>query len=74
VHRSRRRPHGDLGAGHEADAQPLRGLGRLAEAGKRVMVGQRERADADCARVGDERGGRQRPVGSRRVAVQIDYD
>jgi hypothetical protein len=38
------------------------------------MVGQRERADADCARVRDERGGRQRPVGSRRVAVEVDDD
>jgi hypothetical protein len=36
------------------------------------MVGQRERADAERARVLDERGGRQRPVGGRRVAVEID--
>jgi hypothetical protein len=57
---------------HEADAQPSRSLGRLAEAGQRVMVGQRERADAERARVLDERGGRQRPVGGRRMAVEID--
>ena len=45
--------------------------GRLLEPGKRVVIGQRERADAERVRVLDERSGRERPVGGRRMAVEI---
>ena len=72
VHRARGRPHRDLGAGDEAHAEAVRRRGRLGQAGERVVVGQRERADAERVRVLDQRRGRERPVGGRRMAVEIE--
>ena len=72
VHRPRGGPYGDLGAGHEAQPQALGGCGCLGEAGERVVVGQRERPDAERVRVLDQRGGSERPVGGRGMAVEVE--
>ena len=58
--------------GDEADPEARRSLGGLGETAERVVVGQRERPDAERMGVLDERSGRQRPVGGRRMAVEID--
>jgi hypothetical protein len=72
VHRARRRAHGDLSAGDEADPETGRGISSLGETTERVVVGQRERADTERMGVLEQRSGRQRPVGGRRMAVEID--
>jgi hypothetical protein len=71
VHRARGRPHGDLGGRHESQAEAIGCRRRVAEAGERVVIGQRERLETERVRVLDERRRREQPVGGRRMAVQV---
>ena len=49
-----------------------RGALRLGHAGHRVVVGERQQLDARGGRVRDDVGGRERPVGRRRMRLQIE--
>ena len=62
----------ELGGGRQAEAVLARRGERLGHAGHRVVVGQREQLDARRGGEGDHFRGRQRPVGVRRVGLQVE--
>ena len=62
----------ELRGGREPDPVLARGGRRLGDPGDGVVVGEREQLDARGGRARDHLGGRQRPVGVRRVRLQVE--
>lgn len=63
---------GDLDAAHKRDAGGFRGAASLGQAGRRVVIGDADRAESGGGGEGDEPGGRETSVRRRGVEVEID--
>jgi hypothetical protein len=67
-----RRPHAELAARNDANAELGGFVGRIDDAVRGVVIGQGDRGETDRARVPREFGRLGLAVGRRRMAMQIN--